>query len=495
MKIKSCLLENFGSYKSLEFDFQGQGLTLIQGPTGSGKSTLCDAIPWCLFGRTAKDGAVDEVLSWPGDKVCKGTVTTDAMTVTRVRGKGRNDLYFSTSVQEEVRGKDLQDTQRLINSALGMDINLYLSGAYFHEFSQTAQFFTTTPKNRRLICEQIADLSLAKTLTDKASDAHKEANKELIVLVEEISTLQENTVMLERIQKTESSRQQKWAEDKKNVIKFLKLKVERYEQDKSSKLNKFVALYEDDLKKLQTSTLCSECGATKEPNKNAESHYKQHIENILEEQNPYLETLEKKEAEVNPHTEWQKSYKTEIKDKKYLTALLKRQQEVLDTKIHDLSMVKDLVAEFRSVVVRNVISRVEAATNSLLREHFDAEISVTMETSTRDSLDTMIYKNGNLCAYTQLSKGQRQILKLCFGISIIQEVSNHHGIKFSSLFFDEALSGLDDTMKIKAFRMLENVSIGYDSVFVIDHNEAFKSMFLNGYDVTSNNGISKVARI
>jgi len=59
VKILSCVLENFASYERLEFDFSPQGLTLIEGPTGSGKSTLCDAIPWILFGRTAKDGALD----------------------------------------------------------------------------------------------------------------------------------------------------------------------------------------------------------------------------------------------------------------------------------------------------------------------------------------------------------------------------------------------------------------------------------------------------
>ena len=187
MKVWSCQLENFASYKELDFQFDETGLILISGPTGSGKSTLCDALPWILFSKTAKGGTVDEIINWTSEEPTKGTVFVTVpegdFIITRIRGKKAkdNDLYFADRnfPGNVTRGKDLNDTQLLINNLLGLTAELYLSGSYFHEFSQTAQFFTTTPKNRRTICEQIVDLSLAKKLQTNTKDNTKTVKESL----------------------------------------------------------------------------------------------------------------------------------------------------------------------------------------------------------------------------------------------------------------------------------------------------------------------------
>src|SRR5271157_2409345 len=109
MRVISAKIENFSSYKTLEFDFTKQGLTLIQGATGSGKSTLCDVIPWGLFGITSKGGTVNDVISWPGDKVTKVTLYLENVTIHRSRGPKPkdNDLNFWPIDGLMIRGKDL----------------------------------------------------------------------------------------------------------------------------------------------------------------------------------------------------------------------------------------------------------------------------------------------------------------------------------------------------------------------------------------------------
>ena len=64
MKLLKASVVNFGSYSKLDFDFNNQGLTLIQGSTGSGKSTLQDIAIWTVLGITAKDGNADDVRNW-----------------------------------------------------------------------------------------------------------------------------------------------------------------------------------------------------------------------------------------------------------------------------------------------------------------------------------------------------------------------------------------------------------------------------------------------
>ena len=189
MKIISCHAENFGSYKKLDFEFDSKGLTLVSGPTGAGKSTLCDLVPWVLFGTTAKGGKVDDILSWSGG-ITKGEILVESgfkiiMKVCRTRSKGSNDLYYTfmegKNRDEEcapLRGKDLNDTQELIHAHLGMAADTYLASAYLHEFSLTNQFFITSAKNRRLLTEQVADLTLATTLTKKTAEYKKTVKKE-----------------------------------------------------------------------------------------------------------------------------------------------------------------------------------------------------------------------------------------------------------------------------------------------------------------------------
>jgi len=123
MRIISCTAENFASYKKLEFSFDSEGLALIQGATGSGKSTLCDLVPWVLFGKTAKGGAADEVISWNNKGITKSLITIETKPgviydITRIRGNKSNDLYFTDAFinQSPVRGKDLADTQKMINN-------------------------------------------------------------------------------------------------------------------------------------------------------------------------------------------------------------------------------------------------------------------------------------------------------------------------------------------------------------------------------------------
>ncbi len=76
----------------------------------------------------------------------------------------------------------------------------------------------------------------------------------------------------------------------------------------------------------------------------------------------------------------------------------------------------------------------------------------------------------------------------------MRAVSNHHGVKFEQIFIDEALEGLDESMKLKAWGLLESLSSEYESIFVIDHSESIKAMANNKYKVELINGKSKIEK-
>jgi DNA repair exonuclease SbcCD ATPase subunit len=75
MKVYKAVGDEFGSYKKVIIDLDNKGLCLVSGPTGAGKSTMFDLVPWTLFGVTAKNGAADDVINWQAESETTGRVT------------------------------------------------------------------------------------------------------------------------------------------------------------------------------------------------------------------------------------------------------------------------------------------------------------------------------------------------------------------------------------------------------------------------------------
>lgn len=490
MRITKCEVSNFASYENLEIDFTNQGLTLISGPTGSGKSTLCDIIPWVLFGKTSKGGAVDDILSWPGDRVTTGCIELHTgLKITRTRSKKSkdNDLYF-TQDGNQTRGKDITDTQRLINQHLGVDCQLYLSGAYVHEFSDTASFFITTPKNRRAICEQIVDLSLAKKIQAYGSEKRKIAKKALeagtLEIAESYARLEMSKYAAVKVQK----RSDDFEADKTKKVAALTNQYQEYKKDVLEAI-KDLETRCINLEPHCNSSTCNACGAPSKAFRELQDNRKQ-LTALRATKNPYYTQLQAEKTRRNTYAQdlIEAERNAASADEKLKTAYSK--QRTLAETSGDLELLSDIISAFRANLVLSTIRALETSTNSLLSKHFDGEIQVQFETT--DDVDVLITKDGNACAYSQLSKGQRQLLKLCFAVSVMEQVSNHHGVHFPQVFFDEALDGLDADLKVKAFSLLQTIALKHESVFVVEHSDALKPLFSNTYRVSLRDGSSVI---
>lgn len=507
MIIHSAKVFNFGSYKEARLSFQDSGLTLIQGPTGSGKSTLCDVIPWCLWGTTAKGGAVDEVISWPGDKPTLGIIEIEikdlTYTVIRSRGKAKdNDLYFYADPEIEIRGKDLNDTQKLINELLGMNADLYLSSAYFHEFSPTAQFFNTTAKNRRALCEQLVDLSFAKDLQGKLADKNKKLAVEAKQLSNKIQSYTDKVKFLSR-PNDYKQRSANFENSRKEALNALELEY----ADITNQIKRD-SYYQDLLisadKRLANAVAhepCNACGSLKRADNYSqlvearqEILNKQRHNSLLKKQKQ--EIIKKQDEELNSENLFDELLATIDRDLVEASRELRLHlgaQEILAQAELDCWTLTRTVNHLRSITIENTIQDLENRTNKLLEDHFDAEIRVAFAAGNADKVDVTIYKDGNNCTFTQLSKGQRQLLKICFGISVMRSVVNTHAISLNCIFFDELTDGLDEEMKVKTFGLLQTLATKYSSIFLVEHSESLKAMFTNKYSVELVNGESQIS--
>lgn len=512
MKILSVHLKNFASYKELDFEFDNQGLSLIHGATGSGKSTLCDAVPWCLFGITSKNGKADEVLSWSGGAT-QASILIELGNFQRLRitrKRNPNDLSFFLGGQDE-RGKDLQDTQKLINELLGMNADLYLAGAYYHEFSQTAQFFTTTPKNRRSITEQLVDLSFPIDLQAKIKAKLKESD----AIDSKLSALHESFLSkisaLKDMFNYTHKQNNSWAKDTASRLKTLQEEADDFETRKSLQVKELESKvkvqlvisssFSSDLDAPKTK-VCKSCGTESKNLKRVEADAQfqtlriaqERLENAKRQENTFQTQIEELKTQTNPHEKTlTKVNKDLIIAKRLLSDNHAQIEKSYDERLN-LQLLSDAVTQFRSELVVNTISDLETKTNQLLYNHFEGEITVNFSMLDTDKLDVTIQKDSNECSFTQLSKGQRGMLKLCFGIAVMKCIANHHSVSFSQIFFDEALDGLDDNNKRKAIKMLETLALDHDSVMIVEHSEGVKALIDQKYFVELVDGKSQIQK-
>jgi len=535
MRFLTAEVLNFGSYKELSFDFDANGLTLIHGATGSGKSTLQDIIPWILFGVTAKDGSVDDIRNWnsldlPTTGVLIVEKPMETLIISRIRGKGKNDLYFYKDGEPDklIRGKDITETQTLLEGRLGISSESYIAGAYYNEFSPVGAFFTAKASDRRELLEKLSDLSLPKKLQERAADERKRSKKAELSIS---SRLDKALGRLEQLKSQAASNQgliRRWEEDQARSIKELEEKSQNFNQEIQHRIElewhkqdlfektrtEAISRIQDKIDTLRYrlevfSKLCDYCGQPNEQYQEvkdslgkAETHLQslvsaicpnvQAIATLTAATNVHEVLLNEKRTLSNPfvlqnHTIVLQNHTTEIE-----VINLREELRQNQTRTHALEQLSALAYELRGHLLQTAVYQAETQTNTYLEKYFDAEIRVVFELHDDDNIHVEVYKNGHSCTYRQLSKGQRQMLKLSFAVAVMDAVSDNAGTHFNTLFFDEALDGLDTELKLKAFNLLTELSTTHESVFVIDHSDTLKTCFSNSYHVTLENDESRV---
>lgn len=508
MKLLAVKAVNFASYKSIEFNYSKQGLTLISGPTGVGKSTLQDLATWTLFGVTAKGGSVDDVRSWTTNNYTQATLTlflhNRKMSVVRIRGKSsENDLYWMEEPSGKLhRGKNIIETQQLLNERLLIDEELFIAGSYFHEFSLTSTFFNAKTKGKRTLFEKLAFLEIPILLEEKAKESIKVLKSKTQTIS---STIDFHKIRLQDLLKSiedAKSANKTWELDQKTTLDKLEkdsILWSLRSKEIVSKAEQTIKNIKEDIENINKNT-CLTCGVNKSEKALSNYNYLIKDQNLLiqsryESLNPFNPHIEKQKLRQNHYentiTESTKVLEDVSKDCEELSL----QKKDTDKKLNLTIQILELSYILRSKLLKDTVYLIQSITNSYLEKYFNGEIRIEFSCKNSDTLDVTIEKNGYKCEYTQLSKGQRGILKLCFGVAVMKCITERAGTYFNTLFFDEALDGLDSDMKIKAFSLFKSLELDHESILVIDHEPGFQNMFDNEYKVTLEADCSKIEKI
>lgn len=210
MKILSVRFANINSLKGdFEIDFTspelaGRGIFAITGRTGSGKTSILDAITLALFGRTPRLSSLaseNELMS-RGAGFCQSEVTFEAAVNGRLlrfrsrweqrRARGKPDGNLQPAHMQLIQGTDkrpddawestrLSEVPRKVEEITGLDYERFTRTCLLAQ-GQFAAFLDAKPADRAQILEQITGTDIYRSLSMAAYRRHAEAEAKITEL-------------------------------------------------------------------------------------------------------------------------------------------------------------------------------------------------------------------------------------------------------------------------------------------------------------------------
>ncbi len=179
MRPQRLTLKNFMPFRSTdgqvhEIDFTNLDLFAVTGPMASGKSSLIDAIVWCLYGRTARYGADSKGVISAGESICEVffDFTVGPRWFRAVRRTGKTTESGLSELEADEWIQDVSGSERLtsrIEELLGLDFDSFIKTVILPQ-GKYAEFLGSEPSKRRELLEKILELGVYKRVADRAKD-------------------------------------------------------------------------------------------------------------------------------------------------------------------------------------------------------------------------------------------------------------------------------------------------------------------------------------
>lgn len=177
MKIKSLSINNFLVIGTAEINLDNRGLVLVQGQNdddssansnGAGKSSIVDAISWCLYGETARGVSGDAVVNDSVGKDCSVKIVIEDAGMSYIVMRGRKDKVlknglsvFSAAIGTMppislTKGTD-KLTQEVVNKIVGASYEVFIAAVYSGQ-EKMPDLPGMTDKMLKLIVEEAAGI-------------------------------------------------------------------------------------------------------------------------------------------------------------------------------------------------------------------------------------------------------------------------------------------------------------------------------------------------
>jgi exonuclease SbcC len=234
MNFKKIEIENFKSFGSntTKIDLSFKGKKLLVGANGSGKTSIFDALVWCIYGKT--ELKADNVVNKLTKSNCKVEISFENnnkdYVITRYRKHGvhGNSVYLFEN-GTNITPKSVADTQSKIEEIVGIDYRALCSSVVLS--SETyKKFLRETNASRLSIFESVFSLKEIINYSKVAKNKIKDLKSSNIEIENNISTLNGSILsMIEGLKSYNNSMAVKKQNLEKEII-VLKEQLEKNEK-------------------------------------------------------------------------------------------------------------------------------------------------------------------------------------------------------------------------------------------------------------------------
>lgn len=197
-------LKNFLSYQEGSLDFSQLHTACISGVNGAGKSSLLEAIAWCLWGKSRVNTEDDLIHYGAAEVRVSFSLIQHQQTfrVIRTRQRGQTtSLEFQVQKESGFRSltsRNMRQTQELIIESLKLDYHTFVNSAYLRQ-GRADEFMLKGAMERKQILARLLNLDRYDHLSDRAKEISMQHKATVAVLHPQLQAIQSQLTTEEAI--------------------------------------------------------------------------------------------------------------------------------------------------------------------------------------------------------------------------------------------------------------------------------------------------------
>ncbi|EDP74227.1 AAA family ATPase [Hydrogenivirga sp. 128-5-R1-1] len=250
MILKSLYLENFLAHEETKLNFAENGITVLIGDNGAGKSSILEAIQFALYGSSSK-GNISQLVKWGRKKakielefikngseykiereiVLTGKSHSQTAVVYK-KEKGNYRLYYQKNINKE------------LPKITGITQKTFLNSILVKQ-GEIEGLLELTPKKRAQVFEELLEMSLYQLLSEKYGEKRRQIEKEINAVQSSLPDEKEIKEKLSQLKEEKNS-----LEGKIKKLKSQQKELEEKLKEEKNKLNSYQKEKEENLKKL-----------------------------------------------------------------------------------------------------------------------------------------------------------------------------------------------------------------------------------------------------
>ncbi len=205
---------------------------------GAGKSSLIEAVSWCLFGHlTYLEKPGDAVINWNTGKNCFVRITTtDGYEITRTRKMVNSNELIINKDGEDLTRSTTSPSQEYLNSLFKIDYRSFVTSVLFGQFNEG--FLNVSDAKRRLIFERFIKITSFNAIASTAKDKVIKLDGDVIELESKIESLNSSKESIENEINNLLAKAKDFDIDKEKKIEVIKSKLPAIKVSTDSDIDK-----------------------------------------------------------------------------------------------------------------------------------------------------------------------------------------------------------------------------------------------------------------